>query len=404
MPKRQWLTPDKAVIAGSILLIIIGTLPVLFKYPPAPSFKLFSQAPALGLMAKILMGICFIAMLFLIDKLSSTQTPNKFFFYSGFLVLSFLLTELHFYITDIYRLKWQADQYIRILAGTYGPPHQYRFLPQGILWWLCLFSGDFLFSYLSYRFLFTFAVCLSLYKLSRLYNSHKDSLIVVLGYAVFYPLSILYYYGNLLDPMFHGVFILILIYCRNKKFWQVFFLLALGMFIKETVILAIPCYYLLNIESLRLIGKKVFLQMFCLFIACLFLFLLCRIPFDFRYTLEGLNGTEQLMILSNLGFSGGMAQSTVSVFARYLHPVLFIFIWVPILIYKRKFLSRSLFCTSMYLAVSIYLTNLCFGWNYESRNFIPALSMLLVSTAAVFNQKTNQAGENTPTIKQEDLH
>jgi len=396
MPKRQWLTPDKAVVAGSILLIIIGTLPVLFKYPPAPSHKLFSQVPPLGLMAKVLIGICFIAMLFLIGKLDSTQAPDKFFLYSGLLVLSFLLTDLHFYITDIYRPKWQADQYIRILAGTYGPPHQYRFLPHGILWWLVLFSGDFLFSYLSYRFLFTFAVCLALYKLSRLYNSHKDSLIVVLAYAVFYPLSILYYYGNLLDPMFHCVFILTLMYCQKKKFWQVFSLLALGMFVKETVILAVPCYCLLNIELLHLIRKKVFLQMFCLFGWCLFLFLLCRIPFNFRYSLEGLNGTEQLMILSNLGFSGGMA--------RHLHPVLFIFMWVPILIWKRKFLSCSLFYTSIYLAVSIYLTNLCFGWNYESRNFIPALSMLLVSTAVVFNQKTNQAGENTLTINQKDLY
>jgi hypothetical protein len=60
--------------------------------------------------------------------------------------------------------------------------------------------------------------------------------------------------------------------------------------------------------------------------------------------------------------------------------------WIGILILYRKFISRSLFYTAMYLSVFIYLTNLCFGWNYESRNFIPALCMFLISTVSIFNQ------------------
>jgi hypothetical protein len=115
---------------------------------------------------------------------------------------------------------------------------------------------------------------------------------------------------------------------------------------------------------------------------CLLLFLACRIPFGFHFNIKTINGVEQLMILANLGLQEGLV--------GYLHSITFIFIWIPILIFYRKFLSRSLFYTTIYLAVSIYLTNLCFGWNSESRNFIPALCMLLISTVRIFDQKKVQ--------------
>ncbi|MDD5064234.1 MAG: hypothetical protein PHQ35_05675 [Phycisphaerae bacterium] len=387
MSKQQLLTPSVVIIAGCILLIFMGVLPVLFSFAPAPSLKLFLESPVLKFTGKALVLLFLLGIIFLIAKLDSMPMPMKFILYASFLLLSFFLTDLHYYTVDTKRLQWQVNQYVNILAGQECVPHQYRFLPQGILWWMVLFSGDFLFAYYIYRLFFTFAVCLSLYKLSRMYNPHKDSLIVVLLYAIFYPLSIRYYYGNLLDPMFHSIFILALMYCQKRKIREVFFLVTMGMFVKETVILAVPCYYLLNMELLHSVRKKVILKLGLLVGWCLLLFLACRIPFGFRYNIKTINGVEQLMILRNFGRSVGLA--------GYLHPILFIFMWIPILIFYRKYLSRSLFYTSIYLAVSFYLTNLCFGWNTESRNFVPALCMLLISTVSIFNQIKVKAVEKS---------
>jgi uncharacterized membrane protein len=364
----------------------MGSLPILFSFAPAPSFDLLSKSPVLKFTGQTLVLLFLLSIISLIAKLDSVQVPVKFFLYGGFLLLAFLLTDLHYYLIDIRTLDWQIEQYVNILAGQENAPHQYRFLPQGIIWWMFLLSGDFLFAYYIYRLFFTFIVCLSLYKFSRMYNPHKDSLVVVLLYAIFYPLSIRYYYGNLLDPMFHLVFILVLMYCQKGKMREVFFLLTMGMFVKETVILAVPCYYLLNMELPYPMRRKIILKLGLLVGWCLVLFLACRIPFGFRYNNETLNGNRQLMILSNLGLPGGSAVSTVPVWDLYLHPILFIFMWIPILIFYRKFLSRSLFYTAIYLAISFYLTNLCFGWNYESRNFIPALCIFLISTVSILNQ------------------
>lgn len=176
---------------------------------------------------------------------------------------------------------------------------------------------------------------------------------------------------------------------------EVFFLVTMGMFVKETVILVVPCYYLLNMELLHSVRRKTILKLGLLVGWCLLLFLACRIPFGFHYNIKTINGMEQLMILSNLGRPGGLE--------GYLHPILFIFMWIPILIFYRKFLSRSLFYTTIYLAVSFYLTNLCFGWNSESRNFIPALCMLLISTVSIFNQNKVQAMEESRICKSSSL-
>ena len=75
------------------------------------------------------------------------------------------------------------------------------------------------------------------------------------------------------------------------------------------------------------------------------------------------------MVYSNFGLAGAWIRSNVPIFQTYLHPILFIFMWLPLIVWRRKWLPRSLFWTAWYLAVSFYLTNLCFSWNHGSRNF-----------------------------------
>jgi hypothetical protein len=57
--------------------------------------------------------------------------------------------------------------------------------------------------------------------------------------------------------------------------------------------------------------------------------------------------------------------------------------WLPLVAWRRRLLPPALFRTSLYLAAALYVTNLCFGWNYESRNFVPGLVVLLVCTVFI---------------------
>jgi hypothetical protein len=339
------------------------------------------------MLGRVFLSVLIVAAVIVTGRLDGERGVAKVMRYCGFVLLAVLLTELHFHVVDRGpQLIWQIDQYNGIFQHTYQPPDQYRFLPQGTLWWMILGNGDFVFSMLCYRFFFTFLVCQCAYTLARSFLAPRDSLMVVLVYTLFYPLSTRYYYGNMLDPMSHTVILAALIYCQRRQFWPMFWLFVLGMFIKETMLLIVPCYYLMNSETFRLRDFDILWRLALLVIAGLGVFLACRMPFHFNYDFNTLNGTSEWMVYANLGLAGSQAQSEFSVFQRYLHPLLFIFVWLPLIVWQRKMLPRSLFRTALYLAAAFYLTNLCFGWNYESRNFVPALIFLLVCTLVIVNR------------------
>jgi hypothetical protein len=373
------------VIIVCVLWIAFGASPILFSSPPLPTVFFFTGHPGLQMAGKALLVLA----LAIITRGIWQQDPEpgrlKTIRYFGFALLAALLTDLHFHTVDLFHMDWQINQYGGILMHNYQPPDQYRFLPQGTLWWMALSNGDFIFSYLAYRFFFTFLLCHAIYRLARLYLSPQNSILIVFLYGAFYPLSTRYYYGNLLDPMSHLVMVTAFYYCRLRKFWSFFWLFVLGVFIKETMLLLAPCYYLMNLETTRLREERNWRQIILLGITGMAVFFACRLPFHFVYSFESLNRTPQCMIYANLGMSRAQVWSTVPVFERYLHPVLFLFMWLPLIIWQRRRLPVSLFWTSLYLAAGLYATNLCFGWNYESRNFIPGLVLLLISTMIILD-------------------
>jgi hypothetical protein len=380
--KRQF----PVCIVACIGLIVFGASPIVFSWSPAPTFNFFSGHPGWQMLGRVLLAVVIIGVVLMIGRLDPEPGTAKVIRYCGFVLLAALLTDLHFNTVDIFHLDWQTKQYNDILLHNYQPPDQYRFLPQGVLWWMSLCNGGFVLSYLAYRFVFTFLVCQAIYMFARLYLAPRDAVIVVLFYAAFYPLSTRYYFGNLLDPMSHAVMLAALTCCQRRQFRELFWLFVLGMFIKETMLLIIPCYYLMNIGTYHWRDSRVLWRLALLVVAGLGVFLACRIPFHFNYDFKTLNRTNELMVYSNLGFTRGHAPSTAPVFQRYLHPVLFIFMWLPLIVWRRKLLPTALFWTALYLAAAFYLTNLCFGWNYESRNFIPALISLLVCTLVIVNR------------------
>lgn len=378
--------PFPVCIAACIGLIVLGTSPILLGCSPAPTFLFFNDYPGWQTLNHFFLAVVIGVAVFVTGRLDPERGAAKYFRCGGFVLVAALLTDVHFFTVDVFHMDWQMDQYSGILIHHYPAPDQYRFLPQGTLWWMILCTGDFVFSYLAYRFFFTFLVCESIYLFARLYLAPRDAVIVVLFYAAFYPLSTRFYYGNLLDPMSHAVMLAALTGCQRQRYWQVFWLFVLGMFIKETMLLIIPCYYLLNSETLRLRDPRVLARLALLAVAGVVVFLACRIPFRFHFDLRTLNRTNDLMVYSNLGLAGAWIRSNVPIFQTYLHPILFIFMWLPLIVWWRKWLPRSLFWTALYLAVSFYLTNLCFSWNHESRNFVPVLIFLLVCAMIIVNR------------------
>jgi hypothetical protein len=381
-PRRRF----PVCMAVCLGLIALGTSPVLLSWAPSPTVSFFKERPGWMIVGLVSLGVVIAGVVFATGRLDPEQGWAKRARYAGFIMLAALLTDLHFHTVDVLHMDWQNQQFLDILMHRCQPPHQYRFLPQGILWWMLLGNGNFALSYLGYRFLFTFLTCQSIYAFARQYLTPHNAIIVVLFYALFYPLSTRYYFGNLLDPMSHAVILAALTRSQGGRFGPFFWLFTLGMFIKETMLLIIPVYYLANVKVARLWDRRLLWRLALLTVSGLAVFLACRIPFRFAYGFETLNGTSELMVYSNLGLARGQAFSPVSVFQRHLHPFLFIFAWLPLIIWRRKLLPPSLFWPALYLAVASYLTNLCFGWNYESRNFVPALILLLVSTMVVVNR------------------
>jgi hypothetical protein len=364
-----------------------------------PTRAFFDDLPRLQILGDIFLAVAVLAAIAAMALFDPERGAGKRIRYIGFALLAALLTDMHYYNVDTFRIGWQVEQYDGIFAHTYPAPDQYRFLPQGILWWMMLCNGDFGFSYLVYRFLFTFLVCLSIYHFARIYLPPRDAVIAVLLYAAFYPLSTRYYFGNMLDPMSHAIMIAALTYCHRRKLSCVFLLMVVGTCVKETMLVIAPCYWLMNVGAPSGLRARELAAAAGLGVAGVIVFFACRLPFHFNFTFETLNRTTELMIYSNLGMARGMAQSTVSVFQRHLHPILFVFMWLPLIIARRKLLPASLFYTALYLSVALYLTNLCFGWNFESRNFIPALVVLLVATLIIVNgalERSSGQAENTP--------
>ena len=376
---------ETALVTACAALIVFGAVPVVLSWPSSPSAGFFSDLPRLQWLGYAVLGAGIVAAIVAIARLDAERGPAKVIRYIGFISIAALLTDLHYYTVDIVHIGWQIEQYKAIFAHTAQAPDQYRFLPQGVLWWMTLCNGDFGVSYLAYRFFFTFLLCQAIYQFARCYLAPRDAVLIVLVYGVFYPLSIRYYFGNMLDPMSHAMMIAALTYCRRRRLWCVFALMAAGSCVKETMMVVAPCYWLLGLDEPERRAGRDAAYALALGAVGAAAFLLCRVPFHFDGSFQMLNRTLEPMVYSNLGMARGLTQSTVSVFQRYLHPILFVFMWIPFVVWRRATISRPLFYTAIYVSLAIYVTNLFFGWNYESRNFVPGLVALVVAAVAGVN-------------------
>ena len=110
--------------------------------------------------------------------------------------------------------------------------------------------------------------------------------------------------------------------------------------------------------------------------ACVAAFLAARLPLGWRPGNEDLNGLSGLMIGTNLGIGEPLATTTVPLAMNYLHPALFILPFLPMIFLRWRGLDPRLRVIFLTFTPLLLFSNLCYGWLYESRNYVPLLPLL----------------------------
>ncbi len=133
------------------------------------------------------------------------------------------------------------------------------------------------------------------------------------------------------------------------------------------------------------LGWRVCAKTMFLGVICLAAFLAPRLPLKWRPEAQAMNDTEELMIKSNLltpemadwlGVKRPMYQGAAPVWQNYAHPLLFVGAFVPFIVFAWRRIDGRLKIVFLTLTPLLLLSNVCFGWMYESRNYVPLLPLL----------------------------
>ena len=299
------------------------------------------------------------------------------------LLMTALMTAWHAYFkdSDPHLVDWQHETYYDILNHRGEAPHPFRPLPYGFVRSLEHITGDWQFSCLAYRGFFTWWFVWCCYRFARLWHPPKRALWTLLPVVLLYPLSVAYYWGQLTDPLNHALFVLALICVVQDRWLLLAATIALAVPAKETVLLVVPTYFVCTYCS----GQRVIesgAKTAVVGAAAMLAFLAVRLPLGWRPGHEDINGVSGLMIGTNLGIGQPIAYSSEPLWVNYLHPAVFVLPFVPFLVWGWKRIDIRLKAICLTLTPLVLLSNLCFGWLYESRNYMPLLSPL--ATAALF--------------------
>jgi hypothetical protein len=126
-------------------------------------------------------------------------------------------------------------------------------------------------------------------------------------------------------------------------------------------------------------------------------FLAARLPLGWRPgSYDQINGTTGLMIGTNLGFGEQISQLIPSLFENYLHPILFVGLFLPSIVRRWRHIDPHLRALFLIVTPLLLASNLCFGWLYESRNYMPLLPLLATMALWTGRRADSIGGEGMP--------
>jgi hypothetical protein len=211
----------------------------------------------------------------------------------------------------------------------------------------------------------------SYYQFARHFRSPGKSLLALAAYPILYPFSVLYYEGQLTDPMSHALFALALCYVVEDRWFLLALAVALGVLAKETALIIVLAYFVCHIRRpvramIRSSGPA---------LAGAAAYLAARIPFGWRLGAGSINGTP-------LNLRQNLWRVPLSPFCEsikhqfYIQPIIFIGIFLPFIVWRWRQAEWPLKALFLTLVPLIFASQLLYGWLYESRNYVPLLPVL----------------------------
>jgi hypothetical protein len=313
----------------------------------------------------------------------------------AFALLAAAMTVVHWFMVDVHPLaaNWQRDYYLNVLNLVADAPHNYRPLPNGFTRLLERLTGDWRFACIAYRWFFTFWFVWAAYRLARLVHDRRRALLTLLPLAALYPASIAYYLGQLTDPLSHALLVLGMIYVAEDRPWELAAALVLGVMAKETAVLHVPAY----LACYWRCGWRAWTTTIGLGTACVAAYLAVRVPAGWLSAERNINGLNELMVETNLGIGEPIAIGAAPLYMNYLHPLLFVGVFLPFIAWRWTRLDVRLRTICLTVTPLLLLSNLCYGWMYESRNYLPLVPLLATLALPVVKPRGEMACGACPT-------
>ncbi len=356
------------------LLAVVTIAPLLLE--PQPVDFLPAYTTTLGTILSMA-GVLFLMAVALTVRaeLDQPREPHAARNIILFAVLAGLMTLIHWIVVDSrYPADWwEPKTYSEILNHTSEAPHNYRPLPYGFARLVERITHNWTFACVSYRWFFTFWFLWASYRLARLYLSPQRALLdpgAISASLSGVDLPLLGPVDRPAQPRPVRVGVPLSVGGSSGGTGRG---AGLGVAAKETVVIVAPAYLACYWRR----GWRSWFITAGLGAACVAAFLATRVPLGWRPgSYDKINGTTGLMIGTNLGFGEPIANLVPSLLENYLHPLVFVGLFIPPIVWRWRSLDPHLRALFLVVTPLLLLSNVCFGWLYESRNYMPLVPLL----------------------------
>jgi hypothetical protein len=157
------------------------------------------------------------------------------------------------------------------------------------------------------------------------------------------------------------------------------------MLAKETAVLLVVSYFACYLNE----GKKGIGRAAILLVICAAAYLAARLPLGWGLDFGKFNNTSGLMIRHNI-FGSDSYTLAAPLVMNYILPLLFVGPFLPFLVWNWERIDRKLRAIFLTLAPLLLLSNLCFGWMYEARNYMPLVPLLATMAFQNWNQEIEE--------------
>jgi len=296
-----------------------------------------------------------------------------YFFLSWILTWTYFITHLN-HIPD----NWQ-DRHEKLIEGVSRGSNQFRM----ISFWLAelvskIFIQPIFVSYLIIRFFFTFLTFCVFHLFLMKWFNHEKAFLSVTFLAAITPLTYLPFLQES-DVILQFLFLIGLWLIREKKFFVLLFLMAIGTFAKETIVFLIPFYFLLYWRKDK--KWKVILESLILVVAWLLFFYITR-----HAIYEG-NNSRLWQLPRNLEMIKYYFTYNPLTNHHLLYIPLFGLFWfLPFFRLKDK---PTFFQVAASFIIIFTILNFLFGWPEETRIILPLAFLVIPSGIMALFPGTN---------------